>query len=1179
MGLKRYKLISIVRALFVGFTVIMTVVLIFFQILQFEKNFSESSIKMRKDYISRQKMTIKNEVMQVVGNIRYQQTLSETTTKNIVKEQVYEAYSIAENIYKCNKKKYSKKKIKRMILEALRPIRYHKEIGYFFITRLDGVEILFADKPEMEGLNMLKMRDIKGKYVIKDMISLINKSNEGFYSYYWTKPGEKGYFKKISFIKKFKPFNWFIGSGLYENDIETETKKKLLGEICRIRFGKEGYLFINKLNGDTLISNGSVYDGTKKLWQRYKDPVKTKNIFKLEYNAAMKKNGDYIYYNWQKLTNSNVESPKISYIYGVPEWDWLIGAGVYVDDIEVEIAKLQKTMWKNLHRQIVNSFFVIVLIFLFFILLFHLFSKRLLRDLNLFVKFFKVAVTSGHEIDRNKIRFEELFHIANDANKMLIEKKEAKKRLLDEKEQLSVTLRSIGDAVIATDTEGKITLVNEVAVKLTGWKEEEAIGIYLSEVFKIINSETKEIVQNHVSDVLSLDNNVIFEQRLILISRIGNEYFIDEKAAPIRTIEGKVRGVVFVFRDVTKECKINDRLREMATIVEQSEEGISIADLNGYLKYVNNAWADMHGYPDCEQLIGKNLSIFHTQEQLKSDVEPFNKKVIQNGYNVGEVGHMRKDGTIFLSSMAVTLLKNEKNVPYGFAGFMQDLSELKKMGKDLAESEKRYKALFDAANNSIFLMKDGIFVDCNPRTLEMFGVTKKDILGKKPNQFSPEFQPDGMKSYDKGKEKIQATLEGNPQSFRWQHSKLDETLFDAEVSLTLVDLPTGPHILAIVQDITKRKEAENEILKLRKLESIGVLAGGIAHDFNNLLTGIFGNLEMAKLHLSSEHKSYKYLESAEHSMDNAANLTKQLLTFSKGGDPIKEALSIGEIIKETAKFSLRGSNVKLKCEIANDLWVVEADKGQISQVIGNLVINAQQAMPMGGTVTVFAENLKVEGMRMVKIEVRDEGVGIAPQYLEKIFDPYFTTKQQGNGLGLATTYSIITKHNGTISAFSTLNEGTVFSILLPASNKVEIKGFINKEEIFSGSSSVSADILVLDDEEIVRNVIGDMLELMGFKVSFAVEGREAVKMYKESVLKKSPFDAVITDLTIPGGMGGQDATIEILKLNPEAKVIVSSGYATDPVVANFQKYGFVDRVVKPYRFKELQRVIERVLSL
>lgn len=314
-------------------------------------------------------------------------------------------------------------------------------------------------------------------------------------------------------------------------------------------------------------------------------------------------------------------------------------------------------------------------------------------------------------------------------------------------------------------------------------------------------------------------------------------------------------------------------------------------------------------------------------------------------------------------------------------------------------------------------------------------------------------------------------------------------------------------------------------------------------------------------------------------MERATGLTQQLLTFAKGGDPIKETLSLEGVITETAKFSLRGSNVKLQLDIDPKLWLVDADKGQLSQVVSNLVINAKQAMPGGGSVMISAVNIKTAAGKQVQISVQDQGVGVAPQHLDKIFDPYFSTKQQGSGLGLASCYSIISKHNGTIVATSELNRGTTFTIILPAvEEQKEQSVAVATDLLTTDSVADSARILVLDDEELVQQMSGSMLEEMGHQVDHAVDGEEAVEKYRLAHEEGREYDIVICDLTIPGGMGGREAAQKILKIDPQAKLIVSSGYATDSVMANYAEYGFQGRVAKPYRFVELQTVVQQVLE-
>jgi CheY-like chemotaxis protein len=373
-----------------------------------------------------------------------------------------------------------------------------------------------------------------------------------------------------------------------------------------------------------------------------------------------------------------------------------------------------------------------------------------------------------------------------------------------------------------------------------------------------------------------------------------------------------------------------------------------------------------------------------------------------------------------------------------------------------------------------------------------------------------------------------------------------------------------------------------ELLKVQKLESVGILAGGIAHDFNNLLTSIVGNISLAKLYTSADQESYKWLTGAEKASERAADLTRQLLTFSKGGKPVRTTASIVEPLKEAVEFTLSGSKVLPEFDIPRDIWNVEADIGQMSQVFHNLVINAMQAMPEGGRLTVRAMNIELgkgdvpalkEG-RYVRITMRDTGMGIPPEHLARIFDPYFTTKQSGSGLGLSTVFSIIKNHDGHITVESALSKGTSFNIYLPASEKAYV--LIRKEEhnIRTGGSKV----LVMDDETMVQRIAGDMLKSLGYEAQFAVDGHEALAKYKTSLEEGVPFDVVIMDLTIPGGMGGKEAIQGLLDLDPKARAIVSSGYSDDPLIADYRNYGFKGALAKPYRLRELSSMMRRVLE-
>ncbi|MCB2180867.1 MAG: PAS domain S-box protein [Desulfobulbaceae bacterium] len=388
----------------------------------------------------------------------------------------------------------------------------------------------------------------------------------------------------------------------------------------------------------------------------------------------------------------------------------------------------------------------------------------------------------------------------------------------------------------------------------------------------------------------------------------------------------------------------------------------------------------------------------------------------------------------------------------------------------------------------------------------------------------------------------------------------------------------------VFRDVTDELKKEEELMKARKLESVGVLAGGIAHDFNNILVAILGNLSLAEQYISPDNADLcSLIQEAEKASLRAKNLTQQLLTFSKGGDPIKQTASLENLIKEPSDFVLSGSNVACNYVIPDTIRMVDVDPGQISQVIQNLIINAKQAMPGGGTIEITCSNISDEEKnfphtlnkgKYVLINIKDTGTGIAASILDNIFDPYFTTKQDGSGLGLAVCHSIISKHGGLISVQSAEGQGTTFSIYLPASDAGKSGTAHKKENLTKGSGTV----LLMDDEATIRTVAQRMLTHLGYDVVLASNGEEAIKLYKERLGSENAIDVSIMDLTIPGGMGGQDAVREILDVDPDAKVIVSSGYSNDPVMASFAEYGFKAAVAKPFNLTELGKTIKSVLS-
>lgn len=390
-------------------------------------------------------------------------------------------------------------------------------------------------------------------------------------------------------------------------------------------------------------------------------------------------------------------------------------------------------------------------------------------------------------------------------------------------------------------------------------------------------------------------------------------------------------------------------------------------------------------------------------------------------------------------------------------------------------------------------------------------------------------------------------------------------------------------LLRVATDITERKLIDQERQRVEKLESLGVMAGGIAHDFNNLLAGIVGNLSLLQHQLVAGTPNVALLEGAVSAAVRATSLTQQLLTFSKGGEPVCSVVDIKQLLEETVTFALRGSAVKTVFSFVSDLNRIEADAGQLSQVFHNLALNTMQAMPAGGELRVTARNIKAGGQqrvadlengRYVMLEFSDNGPGIAQELVDKIFDPYFTTKSEGEGLGLTMVHRIISKHRGKISVVPRAGHGATFRIFLPATDRQVAL----PTDVYPMQGRAHGRILVMDDEESIRELCGAMLSHLGYQADTVADGEEALASIEQAVAAEQPYDAIILDLTIRGGMGGEEVARRLARQSSTLRLIASSGYSDSPVMADCRAYGFVDVLRKPYLTEELAEVLHRIVQ-
>lgn len=544
-----------------------------------------------------------------------------------------------------------------------------------------------------------------------------------------------------------------------------------------------------------------------------------------------------------------------------------------------------------------------------------------------------------------------------------------------------------------------------------------------------------------------------------------------------------------------------------------------------------------------------------------------------------------KDGTYTWVETTVRFIRDEQGRPVGVQGVSRDIAERKRAEDALNDEKERLKVTLQSIGDGVITTDpDGRITLINPVGEKLTGCSETEALGKPlqevftiidseadPLQNSPVHRGiDSDKTIGLTRDTVMIGRDGS------------ECIIAHSAAPILDTQKRTIGSVLVFRDISESRRMEKEISKIEKLESLGVLAGGIAHDFNNFLSGIVGNLSLAKLEIDPADKIFPGLERMEQAALRAKDLTQQLLTFSKGGDPVKRPTQLTNLVKESAIFALRGSSVRPDFVFQSDLLSSEVDEGQISQVIHNLILNAVQAMPEGGVIQVRGENIYLsptnelaltEG-EYVKLTIQDQGTGIKKQDIKKVFDPYFTTKQKGSGLGLTVVYAIIDKHNGRITVDSKLGSGTTFSIYLPG-----VHGMKPEPEAATGRIEPGVGkILVMDDEDYIRELSSDMLTEMGYTATAARNGEEAIQSYKEALESGQAFDAVILDLTIPGGMGGKETIKALLEIDHDVKAIVSSGYSNDPVMANCSQYGFRNALKKPYRIGEMSEALNSVLE-
>ncbi len=629
-----------------------------------------------------------------------------------------------------------------------------------------------------------------------------------------------------------------------------------------------------------------------------------------------------------------------------------------------------------------------------------------------------------------------------------------------------------------------------------------------------------------------------------------------------------------------KTSELEQSEEHYRSIIQNMQDVYYRSDAEGRLTMISPSGAELLGYDGVEKVLGCVIRDTFYLDPEERDAFLHNLKIKNHLYGY-ELTLKRQDGNPVPVETSTHIMFDSDGSFAGVEGVFRDISQRRKDLEALKESEERYRQLVEQSSAWIWKTDaDLIHTYSNDNVLKILGYTAEELCSMEI-----------LKLVHHGDHEILRKIAEDAISGRggWDGIVLrwlarDGSWRSIESSGRAIFDDKGRFIgmQGVDTDITDRLLLQQEQEKNQRLESLGLLAGGIAHDFNNILTGIVGNLSLARTMIDSGHRAAARLDECEKAAGRAGELTRQLLTFARGGEPVKKIVDISRLVNEAVTFALRGSNVRGVLELADDLWTLDADEGQINQALNNLLINAVQAMPEGGVVTVRGENSVMDDSsgvagRYVRLTIRDTGVGIPADLLARVFDPYFTTKPGGTGLGLASVYSIVKRHGGELGVSSENGRGTEFMICLPAAGGIEACEPASVS-LPLPEASCSGRVLVMDDEELVIDVVSMMLEELGCAVETCGDGSAAVDHYRSALERGAPYDVVILDLTVPGGMGGLEAARRIREIDPRAVLIVSSGYSRDSVASDYRSHGFSGAVMKPYSLETLSEELGRVME-
>ncbi|MBD3307350.1 PAS domain S-box protein [candidate division KSB3 bacterium] len=1047
----------------VTITVITLSIVGYFWIAGEYHEFREEAAAIREEFFEGQKTLIKHETERVVDYIEFKQSQAEARLRQTIKSRAKEAHAIAMNLYQKHHPHDDPSEVQQIIIDALRPIRFHQGRGYYFITRLDGLEILFADRPEMEGVNLIEMQDTQGKFVIRDMIEIIKTSGAGFYRYTWTKPQEEGKdFPKIAYIIHFDPFDWLIGTGEYLDDVVKDIQTEVLERIESITFGDEGYIFAGQWDGLSLLEPAkgqNMIDVT--------DMNGVKIVQKLI--RAAKSGGGYVSYvmpNFDEEGNYH----KLSYAVGIPEWKWYVGAGVNIDEIETTINQKRAALHQMVKSHILNIVGILLSVFLLILLLVKFFSGRIRKSLELFTTFFEKAATESVRIDQTEVHFGEFQHLATAVNQMVEERVNTEQALRESEARYRSVVEDQTEFIVRWLPDGTRTFVNDVYCRYFDQPREALIG---TSFFPLITEEDRDRVRRKIAS--ATPENPILTDEHRSIRPDGTLAWQQWTDRALFDPDGRLLEFQSVGRDISERKQAELQLRKER---DRSQQYLDIAgvmfvalDPEQRVTLINKKGCEILGY-DEQEILGINWFEHFLPPVNIADVKAVFEQIMSGDIAPVEYYEnpvLTKERSTRLIAWHNSVVRDESGKITGLLSSGEDITYRRQAEEELMHLRNLLSNIINSMPSILVgVDPDARVIQWNREAEKMTGVTADQARGQTLTEVFPQMATE--------LQNIREALRSHePQTHeKVAHQCNGEMRF---CDITVYPLITNGIDGAVIRidDVTDRVHIEEMMIQTEKMMTVGGLAAGMAHEINNPLGIILQSIQNTQRRLSPElainwkiaeesgthlehiqrylekRHIFKYLQGMQDAGLRASKIVKNMLNFSRRSESAMAPTDINQLLEETIELAVHDYDLRKKydfrhIDIQRDydatLPPVPCTATEIEQVFLNLLRNAAQAIAehKGGAYTPQIRIQTTHNHEQAIIHIEDNGPGMDEATRKRIFEPFFTTKVvgTGTGLGLSVSYFIVvTNHHGTISVDSSPAQGSRFTICLPLSRKRE----------------------------------------------------------------------------------------------------------------------------------------------